>query len=95
MAQSRLSAKNDVGIGTRSGDLGAWEKLQLGWLDYEIAVAGQKRTYKMGPHEYNSRKAQGLGGRAAQEGGRPPSSPNRTREHTPGGAAPETISTTA
>ncbi len=60
MGQSRLSAKDDVGIGTRAGDLGAWEKLQLGWLDYEVALAGQQRTYKLGPHEYNSRKAQGL-----------------------------------
>ncbi len=60
MAQSRLSAKKDQGIGTRPGDLGAWEKLQLGWLDYEVAVAGQKKTYQLGPHEYNSKDAQGL-----------------------------------
>ena len=30
-------------IGTRAGDLGAWDKLQLGWLDYETVVAGQTR----------------------------------------------------
>ena len=60
MAQSRLAAKNDQGIGTRPGDLGAWEKLQLGWLDYEIAEAGDKRTLQLGPHEYNSAKAQAL-----------------------------------
>jgi len=60
MAQSRLSAAGDQGIGTRPGDLGAWEKLQLGWLDYEIAVAGQKKTYNLGPHEYNSKKPQAL-----------------------------------
>ncbi len=60
MAQSRLSAKGDVGIGTRPGDLGAWEKLQLGWLDYELIRAGDSRTYKLGPHEYNSKNAQGL-----------------------------------
>ena len=60
MAQSRASAKNDVGIGTRPADLGAWDKLQLGWFDYEIALAGDKRTYALGPHEYNSKKAQGL-----------------------------------
>ena len=40
MAQSRLGAKNDRGIGDRGGDLGAWNKLQLGWLDYEVVVAG-------------------------------------------------------
>jgi immune inhibitor A len=60
MAQSRLSAAGDQGIGTRPGDLGAWEKLQLGWLDYEVARAGQQKTFDMGPHEYNSDKAQGL-----------------------------------
>ncbi|WP_076469179.1 immune inhibitor A domain-containing protein [Micromonospora avicenniae] len=59
MAQSRLGAKNDEGIGDRGGDLGAWNKLQLGWLDYEVVVAGQKRTLELGPQEYNSDKAQG------------------------------------
>ncbi|QLQ40267.1 immune inhibitor A domain-containing protein [Micromonospora robiginosa] len=58
MAQSRLGAKNDAGIGDRGGDLGAWNKLQLGWLDYETVVAGQKRTLNLGPQEYNSSKAQ-------------------------------------
>ena len=42
MAQSRLGAKNDQGIGERGGDLGAWNKLQLGWLDYE--VGGRRAT---------------------------------------------------
>ncbi len=60
MAQSRVSAPEDQGIGTRAADLGAWDKLQLGWLDYEIAVAGQKKTVDLGPHEYNSARAQGL-----------------------------------
>ncbi|MER6591702.1 immune inhibitor A domain-containing protein [Micromonospora purpureochromogenes] len=59
MAQSRLGAKNDGGIGERGGDLGAWNKLQLGWLDYEVIVAGQKRTLELGPQEYNTAKAQG------------------------------------
>jgi immune inhibitor A len=60
MAQSRLSAAGDQGIGTRPGDLGAWEKMQLGWLDHETAVAGQKKTYDLGPHEYNSAKPQAI-----------------------------------
>ena len=60
MAQSRLGAKNDAGIGDRGGDLGAWNKLQLGWLDYEVVVAGQKRTMEIGPQEYNSAKPQGV-----------------------------------
>lgn len=58
MAQSRLNAKEDAGIGDRGGDLGAWNKLQLGWLDYEVVKAGQKKTLELGPQEYNSAKPQ-------------------------------------
>ena len=85
MAQSRLSGKSDQGTGTRPGDLGAWEKLQLGWFDYEVVLAGQKRTYKLGPHEYNSKKPQGAGGRAAEEAGHRQSRWPRTRAPGPGG----------
>jgi immune inhibitor A len=60
MAQSRESAAGDQGIGTRASDLGAWDKLQLGWLDYEVAVAGQDKTLDLGPHEGNTDKAQGV-----------------------------------
>jgi immune inhibitor A len=60
MGQSRVSAPEDQAIGTRPADLGAWDKLQLGWLDYEIVAAGQTRTLELGPHEYNSAKAQGV-----------------------------------
>src|SRR3954447_3052893 len=61
MAQSRVNAPNDQGLGTRAADLGAWDKLQLGWLDYETVLpgAGRSRTLQLGPHEYNTSKAQG------------------------------------
>src|SRR3546814_17908600 len=59
MAQSRLSGKGEP-IGTRAGDLSAWDKLVLGWLDYEIVGPGQDRTIELGPQEYNSAKAQGV-----------------------------------
>ncbi|WP_221933661.1 immune inhibitor A domain-containing protein [Aeromicrobium piscarium] len=58
MAQSRLNAKGEP-LGTRPGDLGAWEKLQLGWLDYEAQTHTEKRTLELGPQEYNSDKPQG------------------------------------
>jgi len=58
MAQSREAAPKDEGIGTRGADLGAWDKLQLGWLDYETVLPSQKRTLELGPHEYNSENAQ-------------------------------------
>jgi immune inhibitor A len=59
MAQSRVSAPGDNAIGSRAADLSAWDKLQLGWFDYETVVPGQRRTLELGPHEYNSKKAQG------------------------------------
>jgi len=58
MAQSRVSAPKDEGIGTRSADLGAWEKLQLGWLDYEVMLPSDGRSLELGPHEYNTKDAQ-------------------------------------
>lgn len=60
MAQSRVSDTGDQGIGTRAADLGVWDKLQLGWLDYETVVAGQDKTLELGPHEFNTAKAQGV-----------------------------------
>ncbi|MCE7005916.1 immune inhibitor A [Kibdelosporangium philippinense] len=59
MAQNRVSAPGEA-IGTRANDLSAWDKLQLGWLDYEVVVAGQDRQIDLGPHEYNTDKAQGV-----------------------------------
>src|SRR5919112_879411 len=59
MAQSRLNAPGEA-LGTRPGDLSAWDKLQLGWLDYEIVPAGTERTLNLGPHEFNSKRAQAV-----------------------------------
>jgi immune inhibitor A len=60
MAQSRLGSKHDAGIGERGGDLGAWNKLQLGWLNYEFVEAGESRTITLGPQEYNTNLPQAL-----------------------------------
>jgi immune inhibitor A len=48
------------GIGDQPTDLGAWEKFQLGWLNYEVAFAGRKSEHKLGPAEFNTKQAQGL-----------------------------------
>jgi immune inhibitor A len=60
MAQDRLNAAGEEAIGTKPAEMSAWDKLQLGWFDYEIVKAGQQRTLNLGPHEYNSKKAQGV-----------------------------------
>ncbi|WP_088316391.1 immune inhibitor A domain-containing protein [Kineosporia sp. R_H_3] len=60
MAQSRAWAPGDQGIGTRAADLSAWDKLQLGWFDYDVVAAGTKKTLNLGPHEYNTKDPQGV-----------------------------------
>ncbi len=57
MSQSRLGGEGDA-LGEKPGDLGAWQKLQLGWLDYETVIAGQKRSLTLGPEEYNTANPQ-------------------------------------
>ncbi|RZU24630.1 immune inhibitor A domain-containing protein [Streptomyces sp. BK239] len=47
-------------IGDLPGDMNAWDKLQLGWLDYEVAKAGVKSRHKLGVAEYNTKNAQAL-----------------------------------
>lgn len=48
-------------IGSKSSHMGAWEKLQLGWLNYEVTRAGKNTmSYKLGPMEFNTKQAQAL-----------------------------------
>jgi len=58
MAQSRLGAATDGGIGERGGDIGAWNKLVLGWLDYQVVGYNQQANIKLGPQEYNTSNPQ-------------------------------------
>lgn len=47
-------------IGDLPGDMNAWDKLQLGWLDYEVAKAGKRSGHKLGVAEYNTKNPQAL-----------------------------------
>jgi immune inhibitor A len=49
-----------IDIGSRPGDLNAWDKLQLGWLNFDTAAAGEVSTHTLGVAEYNSDVAQAL-----------------------------------
>lgn len=49
MAQSRGTLPGDPGIGDRAQPFGAWEKFQMGWLDYDVARAGRTGTYQLRP----------------------------------------------
>jgi immune inhibitor A len=47
-------------IGDMPGEMTAWDKLQLGWLDYDTAKAAQKSTHQLGVSEYNTSRKQAL-----------------------------------
>jgi immune inhibitor A len=49
MSQSRGTARKDAGIGDRPMPFGAWEKFQLGWLDYDVARAGRSSKHWIRP----------------------------------------------
>ena len=53
------SGEPEDGIGTEPTHMGAWEKFQLGWLDYDVAFAGQKSSLTLGPAEHRTKKSQG------------------------------------
>ncbi|MFF5155479.1 immune inhibitor A domain-containing protein [Streptomyces sp. NPDC000348] len=52
------TGKNE--IGDLPGDMTAWDKLQLGWLNYDTAKAGVNSWHKLGVAEYNTKDKQAL-----------------------------------
>jgi len=60
MASGSWTSQNPNNIGSAPIHMGAWEKFQLGWLNYEVAFAGAKSEHKLGPAETNTKQAQGL-----------------------------------
>ena len=60
MASGSWTSDGTVDIGSKPTHMGAWEKFQLGWLNYEVAFAGAKSEHKLGPAETNTKQAQGL-----------------------------------
>jgi immune inhibitor A len=60
MSSGSWLSQSDEDIGSEPNHFGVWEKFQLGWLNYEVAVAGSKSEHKLGPAETNTKQAQGL-----------------------------------
>lgn len=60
MSSGSYLGDGTVDIGSRPGDFTAWEKFQLGWLNYDLAVAGKSSAHRLGPAETNTKAAQGL-----------------------------------
>lgn len=49
-----------VDIGSRPGHMSAYEKIFLGWSNYQVVDYGQKASVKLGPAEANTKQAQQL-----------------------------------
>ncbi|RBY96291.1 peptidase M6 [Blastococcus sp. TF02-8] len=54
------TGRPEDGIGTKPMHMGAWEKLQLGWLNYEVVAPGAKKSTKVGPSTANTKQAQAV-----------------------------------
>jgi M6 family metalloprotease-like protein len=60
MSSGSWLSHGDGAIGTTPNHMGAWEKLQLGWLDYDTATTGVRSTHKLGPSFHSTKKQQAL-----------------------------------
>ncbi|WP_408907280.1 immune inhibitor A domain-containing protein [Streptomyces cavernicola] len=60
MSSGSWLGRGEDSIGDLPGDMTAWDKLQLGWLDYDTAKAGTESTHKLGYAEYNTANKQAL-----------------------------------
>jgi immune inhibitor A len=64
MSQGSYGNDGTNGIGNRPVDFDSWDKLQLGWLNFQtvdpFAKPGRKTRVRLGPMEYNTRDAQAV-----------------------------------
>ena len=60
MSQGSYGNDGTDDIGSKPTHMGAWEKFQLGWLDYDVAFAGQRSFHRLGPAETTTNRAQAL-----------------------------------
>ncbi|KAF4409669.1 immune inhibitor A domain-containing protein [Streptomyces lycii] len=60
MSSGSWLGEGEEAIGDMPGDMTAWDKLQLGWLDYDTAKAATSSTHKLGVAEYNTKDKQAL-----------------------------------
>ncbi|MGW0630391.1 immune inhibitor A domain-containing protein [Streptomyces sp. NPDC002758] len=60
MSSGSWLGRGEDAIGDLPGDFNTWDKLQLGWLDYDVAKAGAYSKHKLGLSEYNTTDKQAL-----------------------------------
>jgi immune inhibitor A len=60
MSSGSWLGHGDGAIGTTPNHMGPWEKLMLGWLDYEVARTGEDSTHRLGPAHHATKMAQAV-----------------------------------
>jgi immune inhibitor A len=60
MSSGSWLGHGDGAIGTTPNHMGPWEKLQLGWLDYDVARTGKTSSHDLGPSYHATKKAQAV-----------------------------------
>ncbi|MEV6947090.1 immune inhibitor A domain-containing protein [Streptomyces sp. NPDC051172] len=60
MSNGSWLGRGEDAIGDLPGNFNAWDKLQLGWLNYDTAKAATKSKHKLGVAEYNTKNKQAL-----------------------------------
>ncbi|GAA2396519.1 immune inhibitor A [Streptomyces glaucosporus] len=60
MSSGSWLSKGKTAIGDSAGEMTAWDKLTLGWLDYETAKAATKSTHKLGASAKPGKNPQAL-----------------------------------
>ncbi|MQY13972.1 Pre-pro-metalloprotease PrtV [Streptomyces sp. RB5] len=60
MSSGSWMGRGENAIGDLPSDMTAWDKLFLGWLDYDLASAATKSKHKLGVTEYNTKNPQAL-----------------------------------
>ena len=58
MSQGSYGTDGTEDLGSRPVHFNAWDKFQLGWLNYDVAGYGQHKDIKLGPAETNTKQAQ-------------------------------------
>ena len=60
MSVGSYLSEGTTDIGSRPGDMYAWDKIQLGWSNFDTASTGVYSEHKLGPAETNTKKAQAV-----------------------------------
>jgi immune inhibitor A len=60
MSSGSYLGDGGVDVGSRPGDFSAWDKLQLGWLTYDLASPGLATDHKLGPSGSTTKAAQAV-----------------------------------